>query len=95
MEASQKSVADTLQGAAEAAVNGFQVAASAAEEEAKAKRDQIIRMLGRELVDGFKPRMCIASKIYPDYTVEYTPDPIRFRVANPLVETTKFSGLVV
>ena len=58
-------------------VSQFKVVTSAAEEEAKAKRDQFIRILGRALVDGFKPRMCIAPKINPDYTIEYTPDPIR------------------
>ena len=77
LEASQQSVAESLQGGVEAAVDQFKVVTSAAEEQAKAKRDQIIKLLGRELVDGFKPRMCIASKINPDYTVEYTPDPIR------------------
>ena len=77
MEASQQSVAATLQDGVEAAVDQFKVVTSAAEEEAKAKRDEIIRLLGRELVDGFKPRMCISPKIYDDYTVEYTPDPIR------------------
>ena len=80
MKASQQSVAATLQDGVEAAVDQFKVVTSAAEEQAKAKRDQIISLLGRELVDGFKPRMCIAPKIRlldSEYTVEYTPDPIR------------------
>ena len=77
LEASQQSVTESLREGAAAAVSQFKVVTSAAAEEAKAKRDQFIRMLGRDLVDGFKPRMCIAPKIYPDYTIEYTPDPIR------------------
>ena len=77
LEATQQSVADNLPEGAAAAVSPFKVVTSAAEEEAKAKRDQFIRLLGRDLVDGFKPRMCIAPKINPDYTIEYTPDPIR------------------
>ena len=73
MEATKQSVAESLR----EGVSQFKIVTSAAEEEAKAKRDQFIRMLGRDLVDGFKPRMCIAPKINPDYTIEYTPDPIR------------------
>ena len=77
MEASQQSVRQTLRDGVNATVSQFQLAKSIAEETAKAKYDQFIRMLGRDLVDGFKPRMCIAPKIFPDYTVQYTPDPIR------------------
>ena len=62
------------------AVEGFRVAANIAEEQAKAKRDEIINLLGRDLVDSFKPRTCIAPKIFPDYTVDYRPDPIRISV---------------
>ena len=43
-------------------------------------RDRIIELLGRNLVDGFKPRMCINSKILPDFTIKYTPEPIRLEV---------------
>ena len=77
MEESQQSVSESLREGAAAAVSRFKVVTSAAAEEAKAKRDQFIKMLGRDLVDDFKPRMCIEPKIYPDYTIEYTPDPLR------------------
>ena len=77
MEETQQSVAESLRDGAAAAVSQFKVVTSAAAEEAKAKRDQFIRMLGRDLVDGFKPRMCITPKIHSDYTIEYTPDPLR------------------
>ena len=77
LEASQQSVTESLREGTAAAVSQFKAVTSAAAEEAQAKRDQFIRMLGRDLVDGFKPRMCIAPKIHPDYTIEYTPDPIR------------------
>ena len=77
MEASKQSVRETIQGEVKAVVDKFEVAKNEAEEAAIRKRDQIIDLLGRPLVDGFKPRMCIASKINPDYTVIYTPDPIR------------------
>ena len=70
-------MAETFSSQVKAAVDGFQVAKSKAEAAAIEKKDQIITLLGRNLVDGFKPRTCIASKINPDYTVEYTPDPIR------------------
>ena len=79
MELSQQSFAESLREGAAAAVSQFKVVTRAAAEEAKEKRDQLIRMLGRDLVDDFKPRMCISLKIYPDYTIEYTPDPIRMR----------------
>ena len=73
-------VSENAAATVDSAVKGFRLAENLAEKAAKAKRDEVIRLLGRDLVDSFKQRTCIVPKILPDYTVDYRPDPIRISV---------------
>ena len=75
LAASIANAANTIGG-----VQEFQVAKNVAEEEAVAILDQFKRILGDDIVDSFKPRMCILPKVQTDYTVDYTPDPLRMTV---------------
>jgi len=60
----------------------FEVVKDLAAEKADNQRDDIIRFLGSDVVDGFKTRMCVNIDITQTeketFSVKYTPNPIRF-----------------
>ena len=60
----------------------FEVVKDLAAEKANNQRDEIIRFLGSDVVDGFKTRMCVNIDIKQTekgiFSVKYTPNPIRF-----------------
>ena len=60
----------------------FEVVKDLATEKANNQRDEIIRFLGSDVVDGFKTRICVNIDITHtekgNFSVKYTPNPIRF-----------------